>query len=246
MRPGTQLEICEVRDAALEAPGQEINNGEVHLWRRSLGASPPAIDACFALLAPDEREKAQRFRVERPRSDYILTRGTLRSLLAGYLCRTPQDFSFQYTTYGKPFLADHRELQFNVSHTDGLALLAFVRDREIGVDVEKVRAQSDVKKLAERFFSDRERDGLRDLAGEELHAAFFRCWTRKEAYIKAKGDGLSLPLHQFDVSVAPNQAQALLATRPDPSEAGRWKISDVPVQSGYAAAVAIEQKSAGT
>jgi 4'-phosphopantetheinyl transferase len=241
MAPGTQLEIREVRDAALEALPGELPKGELHLWKRSLDSSTPAIEACFALLSPEEREKAQRYRVERPRSDYILTRGTLRSLLAGYL-RRPQDFSFQYTTYGKPFLADHADLHFNVSHSEGLALLAFVRGREIGVDVERVRAQSDVLKLAERFFSARERHDLRSLSGDELHAAFFRCWTRKEAYIKAKGDGLSLPLHEFDVSIAPNQTQALLATRPDGSEAKRWGISDVAVPSGYAAAVAVEQE----
>jgi 4'-phosphopantetheinyl transferase len=241
MSPETPFQIYEVRDAALEAPSQEISQGEVHLWRQRLEPSSQALAACFALLLPVEREKAERYRVERPRSDYILTRGTLRSLLAGYLRCKPQDFSFDYTPYGKPFLAGHRELQFNVSHTEGLALMAFVRDREIGVDVEKVRAQTDALKLAERFFSERERSELRNLEGDELHAAFFRCWTRKEAYIKAKGDGLSLPLHQFDVSIAANQTQALLATRPDAREAGRWAISDVTAPAGYAAAVAVEQ-----
>ncbi|MGH9496455.1 MAG: 4'-phosphopantetheinyl transferase family protein, partial [Candidatus Sulfotelmatobacter sp.] len=185
MLPGAQLEISDIRDAALEAPPADLRPGGVHLWRRSLEASTPAIEACFALLSPEEREKAQRYRVERPRADYIVTRGTLRSLLARYLGRRPQDFSFEYGAAGKPSLAGHQELRFNVSHTEGLALLAFVRDREIGVDVEKVRAQSDVMKLAERFFSVRERQDLSKLFGDELHAAFFRCWTRKEAYIKA-------------------------------------------------------------
>jgi 4'-phosphopantetheinyl transferase len=241
MDGGAQLEEREVRDAALQAPCTELPQGEVHLWRRSLETSTSAVEACFALLSQDEREKAQRYRVERPRSDYILTRGTLRSLLAGYLKQKSQDFSFEYGAAGKPFLLGHPELRFNVSHTNGLALLAFVRDREIGVDVEKVREQSDVMKLAERFFSARERQYLRNLTGDELHAAFFRCWTRKEAYIKAKGDGLSLPLHQFDVSIAANQSQALIATRPDAKEVNRWTISDVSVPAGYAAAVAIEQ-----
>jgi 4'-phosphopantetheinyl transferase len=241
MAQGPQLEFSEVRDAALEEPSGAIREGEVHLWRRSLEDSPAAIDACFALLSPEERQKARRYRVERPRSDYVLTRGSLRLLLAGYLHLNPQDFSFQYTAHGKPFLKDYRDLRFNVSHTDGLALLAFVPEREIGVDVEKIRAQSDVLKMAERFFSDHERQHLRNLQGDELHAAFFRCWTRKEAYIKAKGEGLSLPLHQFDVSIAPDEKQALLATRPDGQEALRWAIGDVPVPSGYAAAIAVER-----
>ena len=130
-------------------------------------------------------------------------------------------------------------MRFNVSHTDGLALLAFVRTRDIGVDVEKIKAATDAKKLAERFFSDRERSFLESLSGEELHAAFFRCWTRKEAYVKARGEGLSLPLHQFDVSVAEDEPQALLATRPDPSEADRWVLRDLPTSPGYAAALAV-------
>ncbi len=185
-----------------------------------------------------------RYRIERPRSDYILTRGTLRFLLAQYLHLTPAEISFGYTQYGKPFLIPQSDLRFNVSHSHGLALMGFVRQREIGVDVEQVRAQDDAKKLAERFFSVREREQLRDFSGDELHAAFFRCWTRKEAYIKAKGEGLSLPLHQFDVSIEPDPQLALLATRPDRSEANRWAIFNVSAKSGYSAALAVEKEVA--
>lgn len=215
--------------------------GVVHLWQTGLHASEDAIHACHELLLPEEREKAARYRVERPRGDYILTRGTLRSLLAKYLRRGPQEITFQYTEYGKPFLPGS-DLYFNVSHTDGLALMAFVRQREVGVDVERVRAQSDVMKIAERFFSGHERGNLRKLTGDDVHAAFFRCWTRKEAYIKAVGEGLSLPLHQFDVSIEASPNQALLATRPDPAEVKRWSIYNVPVIPGYAAALAIGQE----
>ncbi len=235
---GLPLEIREVRDATLDSVPDELKPGIVHLWQRSLRATEESIQACHDLLLPEEQEKASRYRVERPRGDYILTRGSLRSLLARYLHTSPREITFQYTKYGKPFLANSG-LHFNVSHTDGLALLAFVWKRYIGVDVERVRPQSDVKALAERFFSVHERRSLRGLAGDDLHAAFFRCWTRKEAYIKAVGEGLSLPLHQFDVSIEPNPEQALLATRPDPIEANRWTIRNVPVTSGYAAALAV-------
>jgi len=121
-------------------------------------------------------------------------------------------------------------------------MMGFVRRREIGVDVEHVRAQEDARKLAERFFSVSERESMRDLSGDELHGAFFRCWTRKEAYIKAKGEGLSLPLQQFDVSIEPDPKQALLATRPDRSEVNRWTIYNVSAKSGYAAALAVEKE----
>ena len=234
----SDFEIHGVCDATLDSVPDELTAGAVHLWQRSLRDSQQAIAACHELLLPDERERAARFRVERPRGDYILTRGTLRSLLSKYLHITPQEITFQYTEYGKPFL-DNSDLQFNVSHTEGLALLAFTRRRDIGVDVEKVRPQTDVRQLAERFFSLHERSALRDLTGDELHSAFFRCWTRKEAYIKAKGEGLSLPLHQFDVSIEQNPKQALIATRPDTVEASRWSIRTVTVTPGYAAALAV-------
>jgi 4'-phosphopantetheinyl transferase len=234
----TDLEIRGVCDATLDSVPDELTAGTVHLWLRPLLASPDAIEVCHELLLPEERERAARFRVERPRGDYILTRGTLRCLISKYLHTAPQEITFQYTNYGKPFVPGS-DLQFNVSHTDGLALLAFVMRRDIGVDVEKVRPQTDVRQLAERFFSVHERNALRDLTGDDLHEAFFRCWTRKEAYIKAKGEGLSLPLHQFDVSIERNPKQALISTRPDATEANRWAIQNVTVPHGYAAAVAI-------
>jgi 4'-phosphopantetheinyl transferase len=119
--------------------------------------------------------------------------------------------------------------------------MAFVKQRPIGVDVENVGREVEAERLAERFFSEHERQALRRLEGDELQAAFFRCWTRKEAYIKAKGDGLSLPLHQFDVSIADGDRDALLATRPDAAEAERWTICDIPMGTGYAAALAVAE-----
>lgn len=238
MSSGAPLQIGEVWDVVThDVPA--LRGGSVHLWQRRLYDSEDVIERLHALLSDDEREKAARYRVERPRTDFILTRGTLRRLLAAYLNKSPQEIAFQYTEYGKPSLRGSSDLHFNVSHTEGMALMAFVRRREVGVDIEKVRAQSDVAKLAERFFSSHERQALRNLSGGELHAAFFRCWTRKEAYIKAKGEGLSLPLHQFDVAIDPDPPQALLATRPDSSEAARWLIRNLPVISGYAAALAV-------
>jgi 4'-phosphopantetheinyl transferase len=232
------LQILGICDAAPDSLPTPLEPNVVHLWQKPLIESEGAISACYELLLPEEREKASRYRVERPRRDFILTRGTLRSLLSKYLQRDAREITLDYTHLGKP-LVRHSSLHFNVSHTDGLAVLAFVLNREIGVDVEKIRPQSDAKKLAERFFSDYERRALRDLRGDNLDAAFFRCWTRKEAYIKAVGEGLSIPLSQFDVSLEPNPNQALLATRPDPTQATAWLVRNVPVAAQYAAAVAI-------
>ncbi len=213
----------------------------VHVWMRWLQAAPALEADLYALLSPDEREQAARYRVESARRAFILTRGTLRSLIAGYIGKQPQELALKRTAHGKLFLAEPLELRFNVSHTEGLALLAFVRKREVGVDVEKIRPQPDAAKLAERFFSTHERRDLAHLSGSDLQEAFFRCWSRKEAYIKARGEGLSLPLNQFDVSVAADASRVLLATRPDPSEAARWVVRDLTTSPEYAAAFAVAE-----
>ena len=237
----TEVRIDEVRDATSIGCPPELGPGVVHLWQRRLHASGAEVSACYRLLSNEEQERARRFLVERARNEFILTRGTLRSLLARYLGSTPQEVRFRYAVRGKPALEGGSDLSFNVSHTDGLALMAFVKRRAIGVDVENLDRNIESERLAERFFSERERQALRPLRGDELQAAFFRCWTRKEAYIKAKGEGLSLPLHQFDVSIAEGDQAALLVTRPDPEEAARWTVRDVPFGPGYAAAVAVAQ-----
>lgn len=242
MEPGTKVEIREFGDTTLYGGWPEMPSNVVHVWKLSL--SPPAstaVEACYELLSPEERQRAARYRVEQPRSDFILTRGTLRSLVASYLQKTAQDLSFRYSEFGKPRLDEGCELRFNVSHTNGLALLAFARRREVGVDVEWIRPTLDARKLAERFFSDRERTSLEHLSGDQLYVAFFRCWTRKEAFVKGRGDGLSLPLHQFDVSIEVDEPHALLATRPDPSEASQWTLRDLPASPGFAAALAVAE-----
>lgn len=235
----TAVQIGEVWDASSIGCPPELCTGVVHLWQRRLHASAEEMIACYELLSDEEKARALRFRVERPRSDFVLTRATLRLLLAHYSGSTPHEVHFRYGAQGKPVLEGDSSLGFNASHTDGLALMAFGKQRAIGVDVENVNRETEARRLAERFFSEREQQALKPLRGDELQAAFFRCWTRKEAFIKAKGDGLSLPLHQFDVSIVAGDRDALLATRPDPGEVSRWTISEVSPGSGYMAAVAV-------
>jgi 4'-phosphopantetheinyl transferase len=237
--PGWDRLVPDLQMADLQK--SELPKDVVHVWAQPLEVPTPVVEFCYEMLSSEERQRAARYRVGRPRTDFILTRGTLRSLIASYLGMTPQGLAFRYSEHGKPLLNGPFDLRFNVSHTDGLALMALAKGREIGVDVEKITTQPDARKLAERFFSVRERESLKTLSGEDLHAAFFRCWTRKEAYVKAIGEGLSLPLHQFDVSVAADESQALLATRPDPSEASRWTLRDLPAGPGYAAALAVSE-----
>ena len=244
-QPNVGIEISGVWDAETDAAkAAHLPAGVVHLWKKSFDVSPEEMERCCEVLSPEERMRAQRFLVEPPRRAFILTRGTLRLLLGRYLDRTPSDLSFLSTEFGKLFLNEDNELRFNVSHTDGVALLGFVRGAELGVDVEKIRPVKDLKDLANRFFSLAERDRLNMVETEdELHAAYFRCWTRKEAYIKGKGEGLSIPLHQFDVSLEPGETQALMATRPESSEAERWQVRDVSFDPSYAAALAIQVAS---
>ena len=221
-----------------------LTTDEVHVWRIALDIGNPLLSRLREILADEERQRADRFYFEKDRRHFTAARGALRVLLAGYLARRPEEVRFAYSNYGKPRLADEDDegnLRFNLTHSHGLALLAVTRDREIGVDVEHLRdMERDGEPLAERFFSPREAAVLRSLPARRRREAFFHCWTRKEAYIKAQGKGLSLPLDQFEVSLHPDEPAALLATQHDPQEAQRWSLRSLFPGEGYVAAVAVE------
>lgn len=185
----------------------------------------------------------ERFRFERDRRRYLVGRGLLRMLLGRYLDVSPHAVSFDYGAAGKPHLAPGlapQPLQFNLSHSGGLVLIAVTSGRALGIDVEQVRSDVEVGEIAARFFSRNERQALAALSGTGQIDAFFDCWTRKEAYVKARGDGLSLPLDQFDVSLLPGEHVRLIATRPDTAEARRWRLTALDVGDGYRAALAVE------
>ena len=224
-----------------------LTSEEVHVWRFALDLDAALLDGLRETLAEDEIRRADRFHFEKDRRHFIAGRGTLRILLAAYLARQPQEICFAYGNYGKPLLATENggnDLRFNLTHSHGLALLALTRGRDIGVDVERIRdMERDGEPLAERFFSPCESAALRSLSPELRREAFFRCWTRKEAYIKAHGQGLSLPLDQFDVSLHPDEPAELLATRPDPDEARRWSMHGLMPEEGYVGALVVEGHS---
>lgn len=220
-----------------------LGNDEVHVWRAELDHNPSQINSLLYTLAEDERARAERFYFQRDRERFIVARGMLRRILGFYLNRAAESVSFCYGRQGKPALAGEsgeNKIHFNMSHSHGLALYAVTRGRELGIDLEFMREDLEVEQLAERFFSQREIVTLRALpAGHRKHA-FFLCWTRKEAYIKARGEGLSLPLDQFDVSLIPGEPAALLGTRPDSGEALGWSLAELSVAPGYVSAVAVE------
>jgi 4'-phosphopantetheinyl transferase len=232
------MNICDA-DFQIAAP-VALPEDEVQLWRVDLEAIRANESRWQKILSNDESERASRFYFLRDRQSFVASRAVLRMILAGYLAVDPGSLSFSYSKREKPSLGAayaKSDIRFNVTHSGDIAMLAFTRQREIGVDVEQIRSDVEVESIARRFFSTHERMQLAALSSEEKVVAFFRCWTRKEAYIKATGDGLSLPLDQFDVSLGMEESNALLATRPDESEASRWLLREVPTHPGYIAAV---------
>jgi 4'-phosphopantetheinyl transferase len=193
------------------------------------------------ILSSDEQERAAKFHFEADRRRYVVGRSTLRMLVGQCLGRPADRLRFDYGDAGKPSVAASvpPPLQFNVSHSGQVVLIALARGRAIGIDVEQIRTNVAVDQIAAQFFSPNESKGLSLLAADSQCDAFFTVWTRKEAYLKAKGAGLSLPLDQFEVSLSADQPR-LLATRHDPAEATRWTLRDLDVEHGYRAAMAVE------
>jgi len=216
----------------------ELPGRIVHIWPVSIETPDPMAEQLRPLLAPGETDRAARFKFEHLKAAFILTRGVLRVLLARYLHSVPRDVQFCYGSKGKPALVSTGGLQFNVSHSGGVALFAFTMDCEIGVDVEAIRPMPDMEAIAKRFFCAEETAELMSLPHWQRDQGFFRCWTRKEAYIKATGEGLSEPLDAFRVTLRPGEPAGMLHLGRDPAAAELWKLHDVRVAPGYAAALA--------
>jgi 4'-phosphopantetheinyl transferase len=223
-------------------PHPILANDEVHIWRARLDLPEELIQAFEQTLADDERTRAMRFRFAKDRRHFSAARGILRMLLGRYLVQQPAQLQFRYNQYGKPFLLDEDDehiLRFNVSHSHGLALYAFTRGREVGIDIEYMQPDRAELSIAQRFFSPYEVEELRAVPAEQQAQAFFFCWTRKEAYIKARGLGLSLDLNVFDVSLAPGEPAALLNIREPGQRLEDWSLQNLEPGPGYAAALAV-------
>jgi len=234
----------DISDPAFQLDGRlALPEDEVHLWRIDLAAVAEGEQRWQQILSADERVRAERFHSSRDRQSFTATRALLRTILGGYLGSDPGQLIFRYSEKDKPSLSpgqSENPVEFNVSHSGARSLLAFARGRALGVDVEQIRGDFDHEAIAQRFFSEREQNDLAALAPAERYDGFFRCWTRKEAYIKARGTGLSLPLHEFDVSLKPGDENALLATRLDEVDATEWSLREVPAGHGYVAALCVQ------
>ncbi len=232
----------KISDAAFRLDTRvELPENEVHLWRVDLAAVAEGEKCWQQILSAGEQARAARFHFSKDREYFTATRAWLRMILGSYVGSDPKELVFRYLEKEKPSLdsPSGTDVEFNVSHSGDVALLAFARGRPLGIDVEHLRDNFDHAAIARRFFSKQEQLQLEALAPSQRHHAFFRCWTRKEAYIKALGAGLSLPLDQFDVSLKPGDTNALLSTRPDAAEATRWSLQEVPAGDGYVAALCV-------
>lgn len=222
----------------------DLPAGEVHLWSARLDPPNEFLQECASLLSEDERHRADKFRAGSLRNHYIAGRGTLRMLLARYLPTPPNSFALTYQPHGKPQLGPPWNacgLEFNLSHSHDLAVYTFTRGSEIGIDVEWIRPMPNAAELLARFFSPQEVQQWRQMPVERQLQAFFQGWTRKEAWLKAVGSGLSFPLNQFCVTL--DGPPRVLSIRGDAHEAAAWWLESCEPSDGYVAAVARRGKA---
>lgn len=241
------FEGVSVRDFDEQTEPAPLLPGEVHLWFVDLHVPPGLLSHCFSLLSRDERERAERFRFDAHRRRYVARRGVLRWLLGRYLKQPGESLAFGYGGAGKPFLAPEQQacaspqdcLTFNLSDSEDVALYAFGRGVELGVDVEHLREMPDALQIADYSFSPFEREALGALPPELTSLGFFHVWTRKEAYVKATGQGLGAPLTEFTVSLGPEVPAAFLRFENGLDEIDAWSLYHLEPDAGHVGALAV-------
>ena len=223
--------------------GLRTSVDEVHVWRAGLDMNTSKLHGLFQILSQEERERSARFRFQKDRDCFIAAHGLLRVILGRYLSVEPEQLRFCTNDFGKPSLCPSSEfelIRFNMSHSEKFCLYAFSGGREVGIDLEFIRPLGNINEIAKQFFSSQEVETLPSLSRDRQTNAFYNCWTRKEAYIKARGEGLSIPLDQFDVSLSPGQPATLVNSREDPQEVSRWTLMGFTPCPDFAAALAVE------
>jgi len=227
--------MSESNSWALNSGRLELGEAELHVWRANLELDESALRQLESTLASDELTRANRFHSERDRNSFVAARGVLRQLLGKYLDRSPAELEFDIGARGKPSVRQEpfeRPIQFNISHSHGLALFAFATKRHLGVDVELIRPEFAGQEIARRYFSPHEVMELEALPEPLRPEGFFLCWTRKEAYIKARGEGLHIPLESFHVSLTPGNPASLQS-----EDRSRWTVRSLRPHPHYAGAV---------
>ena len=229
---------------------EQLDSGQIHLWLARLDevTDPPQLAEYWSLLSEEEVAKHARFHFARHRHRYLVTRAMVRTVLSRYAQVAPRDWRFAANEYGKPSIAaehtEARDVEFNLSHADGLIVLAVTRDRAIGVDVENVFAREADIRIADRYFAAEEVLELRSLPHEKQRQRFFEYWTLKESYIKARGLGLSIPLERFAFHLQ-GPGQIRLTITPDLQDCAEcWWFSQLPVDGDYLTALCAEMDGA--
>lgn len=222
----------------------ELHSGDVHLWRYTLSASGAERDALVALLDDSERARADRMRLSQARARFEVGHGRLRRILSHYTSAAPGAIAFGHADGGKPFLGpecDPDGLQFSLSHSGDLALVGVTRGRAIGVDVEIQRENVDLNLIARRQFAPGEVARLFNVTGSDRTAVFYTCWTRKEAYLKARGEGLIGRLQDFEVSCLPGETPEIRWAKAGAGERSRWQIMEAPMGDAVSGACVVER-----
>jgi 4'-phosphopantetheinyl transferase len=226
-------------------PQLEIQPDMIHVWRCSLDLPSANLENLLGILQPDEFERAKKFYFEKDRNRFIAARSILRSILGLYLNENPDQIKIGYTSFGKPVLVPgsyFQNLHFNLSHSENLALLAIASEGNVGIDIEQIRYDLDIEALASRFFSKEEICVLEKMDAEKKMEVFFQLWTRKEAFLKATGKGLSFPMEHCDVSSADNRNfSPVIIPITDISDQSNWYVMDLEPAKEYMAAIASDR-----
>jgi 4'-phosphopantetheinyl transferase len=235
---GCGQESMETKRYSLSLPGRMI-----HVWITPIGPSSDSkVDRFREYLSVDEQDRAERFATDRLRCSFIQARGTLRTLLGRYLGIKPKEVPLSYGPNGKSYVQLNTALRFSTSHSHNLALFAFTNGCELGVDIEEVRPLNDMLSIANQFFCPEEASQLASLPDNLRERAFYLCWTRKEAYVKAIGEGLSTPLNMFRVTLQPGEPVRFLHINSDSTAAGMWNLHNFLLPESYAGALAYRDR----
>jgi len=237
MVAGFQLDQGRTAEMEIGSALFALPKREIHVWKTDFARPTSPV---FDLLDPQEQERAWRFKVEGARKQFIISHAFLRLVLERYLGIQPRDLRFRVAAYGKPELDAVTDLRFNLSHTDGTALLAVTRERRVGVDVERVRDNLQALELADRFFSSAEAAWLRSQPAAQQIPSFFACWTAKEAYIKAQGNGFFLPLSGFTVIPRGTDRPLQLEFLDKAQQSAEWTVWQLDLGPGLRGALAAE------
>lgn len=229
--------------------GYEIDRDTVHVWRARFQPAFPSRKRLAESLSEEETDRAKRFVHPSDRDRYVFSHGVLRSILCHYVGCVPRELGFKADEYSKPCLvspADGKGIQFNISHSGDMTLVAVSRGPAVGIDVELVREVPDALQIVTRFFSPQEREFFASVPQTDLRDSFFDYWTSKEAFLKAMGEGLSYPLDEFSVVLRKGEPEGTVYTRnDDQANAHCWRIVRLQPGSGYCGALVIPEHETG-